>query len=418
MGSFYFVPGGGGAFFTTCVEDEAGLITALTTDAGDTVIKAGTYTIDLATMGARNTAPRRFVGVDKNNVTINIEDSVGGNSFDFSASLTQTEGVEFENISFVNTGPNGLLALVVGAYALKGCFFDINSLAIFGVTSSSNIVNCSVDMSAGASPFGGGFFLCNYLDSCSVVNAVAGAFETCEDAVNCKATYVATLAVIADNSAFKNCDRLSNCEADYTATTTSGAAHSAFFNGTELSSCFAFGPTGGGTANLIGFSGCAIMSACRAQEFEQNFALCGQMSGTRSNDADVNGYDGCFEMSGFRSDGDTGPVNLCQQISGGYVLNGTGIGFDNCLRMAAVTADTCSGDGFNACLDVSSGFSIANGGNGFTASQNLSSVRTSGNTGFGYASNDRVACALGAGDIAGLTDTLNTAVEPVTAAGI
>ena len=409
------------ALYTTVVTNDAELIAALTADGGDTFIVAGTYTLDMGTIGALDTTPRRFVGAARTEVIINLEDSVGGNSGpDFSASLTTATGVGFENCSFVNTGANGLLSLLTGCYGVYNCFFDLANLAIFALASSNVVVGCSVDMNTTPS-FGAAFSFCNQLTDCSVIRATHDAFSVCEQLENCRVSFQATLAVFAGGNAFDLCQRLTNCEADYSATTTaSGATTYAFSDCRDLSSCIATGPSGGAIADLNGFSVCERMSACHATDFITGFELCARMSSCHAEDCTATGYDGCQELAACRATDCASPFFGCSQLSA-CMANGSLLGtagYDNCVRMAACTADTTAGEGFLGCLDMAGCFALSNTLDGFSSCQNLSSGRTSGNFGFGYASNDRVSCALGGGDALGLSDGFNTAVDPITAAGI
>lgn len=448
---------GGPGLFTTIVTDDAELATALTTDGGDTFITAGAYTIDTDAVGAMNTTPRRIVGAGRQaqgtgpfagpGVIIEFIGAGGSiTALDFSAGLTESEGVELENVSLFSSTA-ALTSFLVGLYSAKNINMNGGSVVAVGMSDSLNVVNCSfVNGSAGSI----GFFGCTGLANCSVgsLTATEGAetgFFICEDLVNCHVYYEAG-AVSSFVAAFQFCLRMSNCEADLEAATSVGGFGAIIFNGcTDLTNCIAKGPTIGAIATLDAFESCERLTDCDALRFAQNFESCTQLANCTSTQGVGGGTDGthftnCGRLTGCVVDGtgdDAGidAFDTCEDMAACRATSATGIGFFECNQVSASVAETCTGNGFQTCLQVSACFSNLNGGIGFFDCGMVSSCDATSNTGdgfnacagitacnavanaFGYASNVLCGVCTGVANLTALTDGANVIFDPVTCPG-
>ena len=104
----------GGNLWTTVVRSTADLVDALENDRGDTFSAPGLYTIDTDTVGPIDTTPRIFHGAGRQEqgtgpfsgpgVIIEFVGAGGSiTSLDFTAGLTESEGVEWEDVSMFSS---------------------------------------------------------------------------------------------------------------------------------------------------------------------------------------------------------------------------------------------------------------------------------------------------------------------------
>lgn len=449
--------GGGTALYTTVVTNDAELATALTTDGGDTFIVAGAYTIDTDAVGAMNTTPRHFVGAGRQGqgtgpfagpgVIIEFVGAGGSiTSLNFSAGLTESEGVEWENVSMFSSTAS-VSAFLVGLYSAKNLNLNGGSVTFIGLSDSLNVVNCSfVNGSAGSV----GFFGCTGLVNCSVGSTTAGegaftGFFICEQLDNCSVYYEAG-AQGASVNAFQFCIGLSNCRADFSLVTSfSGGTNLAYNACTDLNNCRAIGPSIGAIASLSGFVGCFQMANAQATSFDVNFDDCSRMANCRSLQgvfaATGTHFLNCRTMSGCEMDGTgdaaaTDGFTNCNEMTTCRAIAATRHGFTNCTDVSASRAFGCGGNGFLSVAQISACFSnantlegffdctlmagcdaTANGGDGFSACAVVSSLNAVGNTGVGYASNIIMSSCAGVANIGGPTDGGNLVFDPVTTLG-
>jgi hypothetical protein len=448
--------GVGAGLYTTVVTTDAELVDALENDRGDTFITAGHYTIDTDTVGPMNTTPRLFVGAGRQGqgtgpfsgpgVIIEFTGAGGSiTSLDFSGGLTDSEGVEWENVSMFSSTAS-LLSFFTGLYGAKQINLNGGSVTTFGFSDSLNLVNCSV-VNMGAP--GIGFFGCTNLTNCTTGGTSAGdlvtiGFFICENLVNCR--WITEAGATGSDVPFLSCVRLTNCNVDATLVT-AVISFTAFSDCTGLTNCHAIGPTTGAIAGTMGFDGSTGLTNCNAVRWGANYDLCIAMTncnstqgvlaatGTHytnctnmgncrmdgSGDAAANhGYNGCSEMDGCFAGGATGNgFNLCNALSACFALSCTLEGLRDCITASACRAIDNGGNGMGRCANVAGGTSDGNAGNGFDGCFRISCCESDGNTGFGYAgANSGVSNCAGAGNTAGLSDFTNVLVDPVTAAGI
>ncbi len=450
-----------GLLYTTVVSTDAELASALTTNGGDTFIKAGSYTIDLDTIGALDTTPRAFTGAGRdglsgpngNGVYIEIiSTGIGLSELDFSASLNEGEGVEFANISWFGSAP-AIGALLVGCYGVRNCNFDMGTGVFFGLSTSRNVSNCW----AGNSPAGGaGFGFCDNLVNCTVGSpdplVGAGAetgFFVCEELTNCQ-VYYEDGAIGGFIDAFFACDGMTNCRVEAAGVTSSAGFVNAARFCTRIDTFVAVGPTVGSLAGWGGVVSCDVVENAIVTSWESNYTGSTQLVNCRSFHG-VGGAAGsslhyivCNDLTNCRADGTGDPLgatalfDTCDVLSNCRALNGpangfsqcntmtscwavsnTDDGFTQCTNLAGCRSATNGANGFASCTIIAGGTSTTNGGDAYNACTLISAVRAIGNTGFDYAAvNVNVSNATGDAAGLGLTDGSNLVVDPVTAAGI
>jgi hypothetical protein len=446
-----------GQLYTTVVRTTAELVDALENDRGDTFIAAGYYIIDTDTVGPMDTTPRHFIGAGRqlqstgpfSGPGVIIEFTGLGTSItslDFSGGLTESEGVEWSDVSMFSSTAS-LTSFFTGLYGAKQINLNGGSVTIFGFSDSYNLVNCSVVNMAAP---GIGFFGCTNLTNCTAGSSTLGELVTigffiCENLANC--WWIAEAGASGADVPFLSCDRLANCFVDASAVT-SATTLNAFDDCEDLVNCQALGPAIGALGiNSRGFDACTSLQNCKAQRFDLNYTLCTNLgncesvqgvaaatgshytSSTNLNNcrmtgfgdaAATNGFDSCVNLSSCDASGATGNgFNLCNQLAACLSLSSTLEGFRDCITVAGCEATTSGTNGFGRCANIAGAQSDGAGGNGFNGCFRISGADADGNTGFGYAGiNTGVSNCTGAGNTAGLSDLTNLVVDPITAAGI
>jgi hypothetical protein len=447
----------GAGLYTTVVTNDAELQDALENDRGDTFITDGHYTIDTDVVGPLNTTPRRFVGAGRqlqstgpfSGPGVIIEFIGAGTSItglDFSAGLTDSEGVEWSDVSMFSSTAS-VIAFVTGLYSAKNINLNGGSVTIIGFADSLNLVNCSaVNLDAP----GLGFFGCTGLTNCTSGGLTGGdlvtiGFFTSENLVNCRAVYEA--GNVGASTGFLSCERLTNCEVE-ASDVTACTAGLGFDSCVGLTNCRATGPSVGAIAVTKGFDSCTGLTNCVAVRFGANFDLCtfstncqstqGTGSGTdgthftastglvnckadgAGDDVGISGFFSCLQLSGCEAINNTDHgFEVCDDLDNCRGTGATNNGFDNSSQATGCTAILNGANGFSRTARISTSRAVSNAGDGFNFCSFLSGCESNTNTVFGYAAGSiQISNCAGAGNLGGLSDLSNLIVDPVTAAGI
>jgi hypothetical protein len=406
------IPGsaaGGQTLYSTVVTDDAELAAALTSNSQDTFIRAGDYTIDLDTIGALDTTPRRFVGAGPEQdgtgpfgttgVSITfISTGIGLASLDFSASLNEYEGVGFENIFFFSSAP-AAAALLTGAFGVINCRFNGGSALSACLTSSTNVVNCAaVNTAAG----GAGFVGCQRLANCTVGEDIAGqgaetGFVGCFQLANCNVTYEAGV-IGGPNDAFFTCDQMFGCRVNFPSVTGVAGAHYAARFCTNISGFYAIGNSPS-VVSIDGLNTCSRVSNSYIELLDVNYSLCFDLTNCVSEHGDATALRQHFifsqRLKGCSVDGTNDGAGVdgfenCQLLSDCDASNTSGRGFDSCDHLANCRVLDASFDGYRSCRYLTTCLAANCGIDGFSLCDDLSTCVADTNTGRGFVNSDRV----------------------------
>ena len=459
--------GGGPALYTTVVTTPAELLTALTTPSGDTFITPGHYLIDITgiSAGPLDTTPRRFVGAGReadgtgpyggNGVTIELTAGGGSSELDFGASLTEVDGVEWENVQFVSSAPIVGPALLAGCLSVKNVRMNGLSTVAQGLRSCKNVVNCNF---SNGGPGSVGFLSCDNVMNCTVGDPTPGSgaesgFIACLSVVNGKVFYEPG-GIGAFLDAFAFCDRLVNCLVDATpvASVAAGTFRAARLCD-EVVNFTALGPAGGPVGSMNGIESCERISNCFVANFDinyttnvgmtdcesvqgtgvgsgQHFIFCERLKGchvdgTGDDPAGVDGFENCGQVSDCRAENTTGHgfdggsiftncratspaaafsgFNACFDLSVCRTFGGT-TGYQTCEGLSSCRADSAGTDGFNGCGKLSACHAENCVGDGYDACVMVSACLATLNTGFGYRDCSEISSSQSNANTAG-TDT-------------
>jgi len=407
----------GQILYTTVVETDADLRAALETNSGDTFIKAGTYTLEVDTLVIDDT-PRTFQGAGLDAVRIELTSSGGPGAIDVSGSLTSSDGVTFKDLTLFSSEPAIGPGFLVGAFVVENVRCEGTSGTSFtGFFFCSNLVNC---IATGFDVFGSsGFFACAFVNNCVIDGYASDGFSLCFLLSNCNCIALDTIGIVLDTAAYQSCVDMIACSVDYTATTTVSATCHMAFACSRVSVCEFFASLPG-LVGLQGVTGCDTLSSVTVRAADTGMGACSEVASCHVFSSIVSGFIGCDQVAGCLSEinGDNGYL-ATETMSGCQGRNNTLAGFEQCFKVSGCSAEGNTTHGYSACENVSASDAIANDGDGFNACLRVAAVSADGNTGFGYANAcDRISSAAGAGNVAGLSDASNTAVDPVTAVGI
>ena len=429
--------------YTTVVGTDAQMAAALTSDGGDTFIKAGAYTVDLNAIGALNTTPRTFWGAGSEKVVITLLAPTVPAALDFSASLGSTTGVLMHELTVTSASALVGPGLIMGLNGGSG----LRAVGTAGVTANGffgcfNLVNCQSTGLSGVAG-GAGFSACIGIANCTADDFSSSAFAFCARMSGCTANALPTVGVLGDDAGYSFCSDVVGCIAGYTAVTSVAVIHHAMRECEQVSGCEVNGPVGapGGVGTLegvtggnhysgvdvtgkfdIGFATTLNIGACLADACVTNgFESCSALSGCTGQNNGNHGFASCNSLSaciGFQNTL-TG-FFTCLVLSGCHAITNTTNGFDSCTSVSGSDAIDNGAIGFAGCTELAGVTADSNVGNGFNACIGIASANATGNTGFGYAAAcDRVSSArASAPNTAGLSDLSNTAVDAATAVGI
>lgn len=153
---------------------------------------------------------------------------------------------------------------------------------------------------------------------------------------------------------------------------------------TAIQSCYYIGQSFVDGA-LTGFSACAYMTKCRAENCTSNaFSGNQQISNCVARNNSGIGFSSCFRISECYSELNSTGFNNCTEISSSYAYDNTNNGFDGCDRISVSRAENNGADGFDSCENITSSYSVNNTGNGFDSCKAMGFNYSTGNSGSNY----------------------------------